>query len=234
MVKLSREHELASGPVCGGAGPFRLRIFAWFLARCGKKTDSYLAGHKSRLFSDLSGTVLEIGPGAGSNLHHLPRTGLKWIGVDPNPFMNHQIVKEADRLGVDIELRPGTAENLPAEDGSVDFVISTFVLCSVMDQESALEEVLRVLMPGGKLLFIEHVAAKRGTWLRRIQSLVKPLWRRMGDGCHPDRETRAALKLAGFAALHVEEFAAPLPIVRPHIAGSAVKAGPAHPNDLIG
>jgi SAM-dependent methyltransferase len=197
------------------------------MARCGKKTDTYLGDYKSQLFADLRGTVLEIGSGAGANLHYFPATGIKWIGVDPNPFMEQHLVREAKRLGLEIEMRPGTAEEVPAADGSVDFVISTLVLCSVIDQKRALEEVLRVLRPGGKLLFIEHVAAKRGTWLRRIQSLVKPFWRRMGDGCHPDRETRAALEQAGFADLEVEEFAAPLPIVSPHIAGTAVKAGPA-------
>ncbi len=197
------------------------------MARCGKRTDKYLAGYKSKLFADLSGTVLEIGPGAGANFHHLPRTNVRWIGVEPNAFMKPHLAKEAQRLGVAIELRPGTAENLPAEDGTMDFVISTLVLCSVVDQERALEEVLRVLKPGGRFLFIEHVGAKRGTWLRRIQTLAKPLWRRMGDGCRPDRETRTALERAGFAALEVEEFASPLPIVRPHIAGTAVKAEPA-------
>jgi ubiquinone/menaquinone biosynthesis C-methylase UbiE len=194
------------------------------MARCGKKVDKYLAGYKSRLFADLSETVLEIGPGAGANLQHLPTTTIRWIGVEPNSFMKPHLEKEAERLGMAVELRPGTAENLPAEDSSVDFVISTLVLCSVVDQERALEEVLRVLKPGGRFLFIEHVAARRGTWLRRIQSLVKPLWRLMADGCHPDRETRIALERAGFAEVEVEEFAAPLPVVRPHIAGTAVKA----------
>jgi ubiquinone/menaquinone biosynthesis C-methylase UbiE len=185
-----------------------------------------------RLFAVLSGTVLEIGPGAGVNLHHLHSTTIRWIGVEPNSFMKPHLAKEAQRLGVAIELRPGTAENLPVDDASVDFVISTLVLCSVVDQKRALDEVLRVLKPGGRFLFIEHVGAKRGTWLRRIQTLVKPLWRRMGDGCHPDRETRTALERAGFAVLEVEEFAAPLPIVRPHIAGIAVKAEPQRLDDL--
>jgi ubiquinone/menaquinone biosynthesis C-methylase UbiE len=204
------------------------------MARYGKKTDMYLAKYRSRLFSNLSGTVLEIGPGAGANLHYLPKTGVRWIGVDPNPFMKMYLTKEAQRLGMEIELGTGTAENLPAEDGSVDFVISTLVLCSVADQQRAVQEVFRVLKPGGTLVFIEHIAARRGTWLRLFQSLVKPLWRRMGDGCNPDRETRMTLERAGFAALELEEFEAPFPIVRPHIAGTAVKAGTARPADLIG
>ena len=137
--------------------------------------------------------------------------------------MEKHLLKEAWRLGLDIELRSGTAENLPAANASADFIISTLVLCSVVDQDRALDEVLRVLRPGGKFLFIEHVAARRGTWLHRIQVLVKPLWRRMGDGCQPDRDTATALKRAGFGAIEIEEFAAPVPIIRPHIAGTASK-----------
>ena len=223
LIQHHTELEARAGPLCGGAGPLRLRMFAWFMARCGHKTDRYLAEYKSKLFSNLSGTVLEIGPGAGANLRHLPRTGIKWNGVEPNPHMEKHLRKEGRQLGLEIELRSGSAENLPAPDASVDFIISTLVLCSVVNQDRALKEVLRVLRPGGKFLFIEHVAARRGTWLQRIQVLVKPLWRRMGDGCHPDRDTATALRRAGFAVVKIEEFAAPLPIVRPHIAGTASK-----------
>lgn len=197
------------------------------------KTDKYLGQYKERLFAELSGVVLEIGSGAGANLHYFPSTGIRWIGVDPNPFMKAHLVKEAQRLDLKIELRDGIAETLPAADESVDFVIGTLVLCSVVDQKRALEEVARVLKPGGKFLFIEHVAARRGTWLRGIQRLVKPLWRRMGDGCYPDRETRAALERVGFASLQIEEFEAPLPVVGPHIAGTAVKQGSNSSESLI-
>ncbi|HWB82671.1 MAG TPA: class I SAM-dependent methyltransferase [Bryobacteraceae bacterium] len=210
--------------ICGGAGPVRLRGFAWVMARFGKKTEKYLAGYKTRLFSGLSGTVLEIGPGAGANLKHLPRTGVHWTGVEPNPFMRQHLEKEAAQVGIEADLRLGTGESLPADNATIDAVISTLVLCSVVDQDRVLQEVLRVLKPGGRFLFIEHVAARRGTWLRRIQGFLRPLWSRMGDGCHPDRETRAALERAGFASVEIEEFDAPIPVVRPHIAGTAVKS----------
>jgi len=222
-----------SAQLCGGAGPLRLRIFAWFMARFGMKTDKYLGHYKANLFSNLSGTVLEIGSGAGANLHYFPSTGIKWIGVDPNPFMKPHLLKEAHRLDMKIELRDGIAEALPAADESVDFVIGTLVLCSVVNQKRALQEVARVLKPGGKFLFIEHVAARRGSWLHGMQRLVKPLWRRMGDGCHPDRETRTALESIGFASIEIQEFEAPLPVVSPHIAGTAVKRGPSPSEDVI-
>jgi ubiquinone/menaquinone biosynthesis C-methylase UbiE len=176
-----------------------------------------------RLFTDLSGTVLEIGPGAGANLRHMLAKRIQWIGVEPNRYMSRHLRQEAQRLGINIDLRLGTAENLPVESASVDFAVSTLVLCSVVDQKRAVREILRVLKPGGRFLFIEHVAAPRRTLLRRIQTAVKPLWRRLGDGCHPDRQTRDLLEEFSFARLDIEEFIAPLPIVGPHIAGSATK-----------
>jgi len=126
------------------------------------------------------------------------------------------------------------AEELPIRAASIDYAISTLVLCSVVDQRRALSELLRVLRPGGKLIFIEHVAAPPGTLLRRVQCAVKPLWRRMGDGCHPDRETRAAIERSGLTIPQVDEFDAPLPVVRPHIAGYAIKPIPPSESRLTG
>lgn len=217
------QQKSSRADLCGGAGPISLRLFAWFMARFGHNADHYLAPHKARLFAGVSGTVLEIGPGAGANLRHLAAKNVRWIGVEPNPYMNHHLCREARRLGIDVDLRSGTAEELPLEASTADFVVSTLVLCSVMDQGQAIREIIRVLKPGGRFVFIEHVAAPRGTLLRRVQTAVKPLWARMGDGCHPDRSTRAALEAAGFKALAIQEFNAPLPVVRPHIAGIAIK-----------
>jgi SAM-dependent methyltransferase len=208
--------------ICGGAGPMRLRIFAWFIARFGNKADRYLA-YKSELFAEVSRAVLEVGPGAGANLRHFAAKEARWIGVEPNPYMNRHLAEELMRVGLRIDVLSGTAEDLPVKTGSVDYAISTLVLCSVTDQSRALSELVRMLKPGGKLVFIEHVAAPPGRLLPRIQSVVKPLWRRMGNGCNPDRETRASIERSGLAVGQIVEFAAPLPIVRPHIAGYAIK-----------
>jgi ubiquinone/menaquinone biosynthesis C-methylase UbiE len=193
------------------------------MARHGHKVDHYLAPYKFRLFAEVSGTILEIGPGAGANLRHFATKRIRWIGVEPNLYMNLHLAQEAAHLGMNIEVMEATAEELPITSASIDCVISTLVLCSVVDQRRALSEVLRVLKPGGKLIFIEHVAAPSGSFLRRVQAAVRPLWRRMGDGCHPDRDTWAAIERSGLKTVHLDEFAAPLPIVRPHIAGYAIK-----------
>jgi len=210
--------------ILGGAGPIRQYIFAWCFSRFSRRAEAYLAPHKSRLFHGLSGVVLEIGPGSGTNLAYLDAHSAEWIGVEPNPFMHPYLAKTARDLGIEIDIRDSIAEELPVRDASVDAVIATLVLCSVTNQVRVVSEVLRVLKPGGKFLFIEHVAAPPGTWLRRIQEWITPLWRRMADGCCPERETAHVIESAGFREVKIESFDAPLPVVKPHIAGAAVKA----------
>jgi|DewCreStandDraft_5_1066085.scaffolds.fasta_scaffold00973_21 ubiquinone/menaquinone biosynthesis C-methylase UbiE len=200
------------------------RLFAWMLARSEGVTNRLLETRKRALFSGLRGTVVELGPGTGANLPYLPRE-VRWIGVEPNPYMHRYLREKAARLGREISLLCGMAEQLPLAGESADAVITTLVLCSVDNVPQVLGEVRRVLRPGGRFIFIEHVAAPRGTLLRRIQEAVRPVWTVVADGCHPDRETWAALEAAGFSDLRYERFELPVPlkIIAPCIAGSAVK-----------
>jgi|SRR5579875_914453 len=203
---------------------FRERVFAWALARFNSRYEHFMSQHKRRLFADVAGSVLEIGPGTGVNLRYLMPDRTRWMGVEPNPFMEPYLRREARRVGMPIETRIGTADTLPVVDGSVDTVIGTLVLCCVPYPQPCLQEVLRVLRPGGRFIFIEHVAAPPGTRLRRIQDLVTPFWKRLGDGCHPNRETWVEIERAGFHMLTYERITAPTPIVSPQIVGVAVKA----------
>ena len=201
------------------------RLFARALALGDHAQDAVYGARKRALFADLEGTVLEIGPGTGVNLPYLPG-GLRWIGVEPNPHLHRTIrEKAAARPDLDVELRTGSAAALDLPDGSVDAVVSTLVLCSVSDVSAALAEIRRVLKPGGRFLFIEHVAAPSGSGLRAVQRVVKPLWRPLADGCSPDRETGRAIEAAGFADVHIEHFRAEIPFspITPHILGSATR-----------
>lgn len=200
------------------------RVFAWVIAHSEEATNRLLGARKQALFAGLRGTVLEIGPGTGANLPFLP-PDVRWIGVEPNPYMHRYLREKAARLGREVEIRCGTAEHLDLPDESVDAVIATLVLCSVDDVTQSLREIWRVLKPDGQFVFIEHVAAPRGTLLRRLQELVQPVWSVIADGCHPDRETWVALEQAGFRDLRYERFelAVPLRIIAPCIAGVAVK-----------
>jgi ubiquinone/menaquinone biosynthesis C-methylase UbiE len=200
----------------------RERLFAWILERGSRRHEPLVADRKRALLGDLSGDVLEIGPGTGVNFAYLPRS-VRWIGVEPNAYLRERLRAEAARGGLSAELHAGTAERLPLPDRSVDAVVSTLVLCSVPDVDAVLEEVRRVLRPGGRFVFVEHVGAPPGTWLRAIQRLVRPLWR-VGGGCHPDRDTLAAIERAGFADLRAERFRVAAGLVSPHVAGVATRA----------
>ncbi|PSN12340.1 hypothetical protein C7271_23625, partial [filamentous cyanobacterium CCP5] len=115
-------------------------------------------------------------------------------------------------LEFSLELRIGTAEQLPVETASVDAVISTLVLCSVADVAATLQEVLRVLKSGGRFYFIEHVAAPEHTRLRTAQNWLSPVSQALGDGCRPNRETWTLLEQAGFDRVNYDRLQAPMPL----------------------
>lgn len=200
------------------------RLFAWMMAHATVQYEAEVGDRKRALFQEIQGTILEIGPGTGPNLAYYPRNS-HWIGIEPNPYMDPYLQQEAARLGLNIDIRRGTAEHLAGIcDHSVDAVVSTLVLCSVENLAKTLQEVLRVLKPGGRFFFLEHVAAPPNTWLRRLQHWIRPLWKVLGDGCHPDRETWVALEQAGFERVEYQHFRAPVPaIVSPQIIGVAHK-----------
>ena len=200
------------------------RLFARSLASGDPYQDKVYGERKSRLFDRVHGDVLEIGAGTGVNLPYLPDTA-RWTGIDPNPHMHKFVYEKADQLGMEVEMRLGDAEDLRFSNAQFDCVICTLVLCSVPDPGQALQEIKRVLKPGGHFLFIEHVAAPPGTLLHGMQKLVKPGWKLVADGCRPDRDLQRPIEQAGFSTVEVESFnsKAPIDLIRPHIAGWAVK-----------
>ncbi len=210
-------------PGSGARGGWRQRFFAWCSAQ-GEMAgyDRTVAPYKQTLFADLSGTVLEIGAGTGANFAYYPR-GIRWIGIEPNVFMHPHLLKTAQQHGITGEVRSEVAEKLPVEDDSVDAVVSTLVMCSVSSQDNVLREILRVLRPGGRYLFIEHVAAPERSRLWWMQKISKPFWRAAADGCEPDRDTASAVRRAGFSRVEIQRFSAPLTLASPHIAGTAIK-----------
>jgi len=192
------------------------------MTRGGSNYTVFMEGRKRNLLGKLKGTVVEIGSGAGTNLSYLP-SEVRIVGVEPNRFMHPHFLRAAKAENRAVELVQGVAESLPFPEESVDAVLSTLVLCSLPKLDQALGEVLRILKPGGKFLFMEHVAAPDGTWLRRMQRWVRPAWKRIGDGCEPDRRTEENLLRAGFSDVTLDRFSVPLPLVSPHIAGIAEK-----------
>ena len=158
-----------------------------------------------------AGTTLEIGYGVGSNWQFLPPS-VDYTGIDPDPFMRERAGHHipADRH---LTLLDGDAQSLAFADASFDTVIGTLVFCTIPDAERALAEVRRVLKPGGEFRFWEHVRA-HGRVGATAQDAITPLWRRLGGGCHPNRDTRAAIERAGFEFLHIREVKlGPLPAI---------------------
>lgn len=204
------------------------RFFAWAMATAAQDYEHKMADRKQQLFANLKGDVLELGPGAGPNLAYFS-SQIHWLGLEPNPYMHQYLQQKADELGLKIEVQTATLANTLIPDNSKDVVLCTLVLCSVPHLEATLQEVLRVLKPGGRFLFIEHVIAPAGSLLRRVQMGLCPLWQVIGDGCRLDRETGKIIEASGFASVDYETFDAPVPIavVKPHIMGVAVKANPA-------
>ena len=186
--------------------------------------NQFIAPYKTDLFRQVQGRVLEIGPGPAGNLRYMGSVE-SWTGIEPNPYMHRFALHQLAEIGVPGEVINHSAEQLPFEDHSFDFAISTLVLCSVGHPLKVLSEIRRVLRPGGRFLFIEHVAAPRGSQLRSVQNFIVPVYRFCGDGCYPNRETGSTIQQSGFSAVEFQEFRAPasvLPtVVSPHIAGSA-------------
>ena len=201
------------------------KLMAWMMARAAGSYETAIAPRKTQLFADISGTVLEIGPGAGPNLRYFCDRQVQWTGLEPNPYMLPYLQQQADTLGLSIEVQQSTLDELDDQSNCFDYVVSTLVLCSVPNLTRAIQQIHTLLKPGGKFLFVEHVAAPGGSLLRQVQNGIRPFWSWIGEGCQSNRQTGAVIESAGFTSVTYDAFDGPIPIpvVRPHICGVAVK-----------
>lgn len=155
-----------------------------------------LRERRRRLVAGLEGDVLEIGAGTGLNLPHYERAW-RVVALEPDPWMRRELEPKLPAASVPVEVVDGRAEALPFPDESFAAVVSTLCLCSVDDQARVLDEVRRVLRPGGRLALLEHVRGEG--LLGRAQDLLAPLHRLLLGGCSPNRRTADAVRAAGFA-----------------------------------
>ncbi len=174
---------------------------------------------------NISGDVLELGAGTGSNLDFYPDTPLTLVLSEPDKYMRRQMENKISASIHDISVTADMAEKIDADDASYDFVVTSLVCCSVTQLDDVLIEIKRVLRPKGCLVFLEHVAAPEGSKRRRWQNLVNPFWRRLAGNCHLNRETETAILAAGFEILEIkrESMRKAMPLVRPTIRGIAMK-----------
>ena len=175
---------------------------------------------KTQLLGGQHGTVVEIGPGTGLNLAYLNRD-ITYIGLEPNPHLHADIYAQMRVHGISGRVieQPVEANTLPAQ--HADAVISTLVLCSVPCVRTALNAIQRLLKPGGRFVFIEHIAAPRSSYTCSLQNAVTPLWHRCFDGCHPNRHIDRAITEAGFNTVKQHTMTLSIPIISPHCYGYA-------------
>ncbi|CAN8033009.1 unnamed protein product [Ixodes persulcatus] len=171
--------------------------------------------------------ALEVGVGSGRNFDFVDRN-IKYLAVDPNISVKAKFLDNQSKHS-NIELESwilACGEDMrDVPDDYVDAVVITHVLCSVLDARKVLSECKRVLVPGGKMLFMEHIGYPGNTWTLRLQRLVDPVWELLTCGCHLSRSTTNAIIEAGFSELLLREVYLPIfPLLSRHIYGVATKS----------
>lgn len=180
------------------------RLFtAWYGAAMRRSDELGLREIRREALAGANGRTLDIGTGTGSNLRLFPKGVDELVLAEPDRHMNRVL---RGKLMEVTEPRPelvqAPAESLPFPDSSFDCVTCTMVLCTVPEPADALIEVARVLKPGGKFLFLEHVRSEDPGFARRQDRLEKP-WRFIADGCHCNRDSLATIEAS---PLTVESF----------------------------
>lgn len=206
-------------------GIYSERIFPWLLDRA--LGHPAIDARRAALVGAASGDVLEIGFGSGATLPFYDAARVKQLTVvEPSDGMNRRAAGRLAASPVPVRSVPAAGEGLPFADASFDTVVTCLTLCSVDDPPQVLAEIRRVLRPGGKFLFLEHVLSDDAD-RRRWQVRLTPLQKIVGVGCHLDRDTAAMVRAAGLALPPVAQeqeraFGALAPLT-PLIAGQALR-----------
>jgi ubiquinone/menaquinone biosynthesis C-methylase UbiE len=160
------------------------------------------------------GTVLEVGIGSGLNLAFYPSAAERIIGIDPSLELQRIARKRAGAQQRAIESLSQRADDpLPLPAASVDTVLSTWTLCTIPNALRALQEMKRVLRPGGQFIFIEHGRSPL-SGVAAWQDRLTPVWKHIGGGCHLNRKIDELIESAGFriAEMKVEYLPGPRPM----------------------
>jgi ubiquinone/menaquinone biosynthesis C-methylase UbiE len=173
-------------------------MFARLWSLMSTREPAEIRRHRDELLAGLSGRVIEVGAGAGSNFVHYPATVEQVVAVEPEPYLRERARIEAASATVPVDVIDGVAGRLPLEDRSFDAAVACLVLCTVPDQARALGELRRVLRPGGELRFYEHVRSTRPAVALSQRAVDRVFWPRAFGGCHTARDTLAAIAAAGF------------------------------------
>jgi ubiquinone/menaquinone biosynthesis C-methylase UbiE len=155
------------------------------------------------------GCVLEVGIGSGLNLpFYDPAKVRKVWGLDPSEEMMGKAVTAARAVPFEVEFISLPGHEIPLADDSIDTVLTTYTLCTIADTDDALRQMRRVLRPGGELIFCEHGAAPDQI-VRLQQNWVNPVWKRLGGGCHLNRDIPDLITAAGFTIKQLDSMYIP-------------------------
>ncbi|WP_280835516.1 class I SAM-dependent methyltransferase [Mycolicibacterium frederiksbergense] len=177
--------------------------------------------YRREAMSHATGRLLIVGLGPGTDLLFLPPAVTSVAAAEPDPAMRRMATALARRHGVAVDVVDAAGESIPFPDNSFDSVHVGLVLCSVDDVAATLAEIRRVLVPGGKLVVLEHV---RGDGVMgRFQDLIAKPWSRLASGCEPNRRTVEAIAAAGFDTGGLRSIRRTLvpPPCTPHLKGVA-------------
>jgi SAM-dependent methyltransferase len=205
------------------ANPTRGRFNSAFFSVMGGYINWHMRRHKARAFADLSPNVVELGSGVGANLRYLP-SGARLVAIEPNPYMHARLRRAVRRRGVELEIRSVVGERINLPDDSVETVISSLVLCTVRDPVAVLTEIRRILAPGGRFSFAEHVAARPRTPTRWLQRILRRPWAWIFEGCSCERDLASLIASAGFTSVDINPYRIHSPFVpfNTQIAGTAI------------
>ncbi|MEM6106730.1 class I SAM-dependent methyltransferase [Mycobacterium sp. 050272] len=167
-----------------------------------------------------TGRLLMVGLGPGTDLKFVPAAVTSISAVEPVATFRQMAFRLAMRNGIAADIVEGTGESIPFPDNSFDSVHIGLVLCSVADVTATLTEIRRVLVPGGRLVVLEHVRGEGA--MGRFQDLIAKPWSWLAAGCQPNRRTIDSIAAAGFDTAGLRSLRTPVPFpCKPHLQGFA-------------
>ena len=164
-----------------------------------------LMDKRRELLLPIEGEVLEIGFGTGLNIPFYGNVDVLYA-LEPNPDIYHLAVERVQHAPFRVKHVQSHAEKLPFADQSLDHVVSTWTLCSIARLDQALAEIYRVLKPTGTLHLVEHVKHPNSVKIQSLQTLLTPIQKRIGDGCHLNRDIERSLQQAKFKFIEKQYF----------------------------
>ena len=164
-----------------------------------------LMDKRRELLLPIEGEVLEIGFGTGLNIPIYGNVDVLYA-LEPNPDIYHLAVERVQHAPFHVRHVQAHAEKLPFADQSLDHVVSTWTLCSIARLDQALAEIYRVLKPTGTLHLVEHIKHPNSVKIQSLQTLLTPIQKRIGDGCHLNRDIERSLQQAKFKFIEKQYF----------------------------